>query len=51
MMEFMSLLNEAQPHWNIDVLELCGGEARVAYLSVKRHRIAGQCFYIEEACG
>ena len=48
--EFMALLAEAHPHWGIDVLELCGGEARVTYLGVKRHLITGQYFDIRVAC-
>ena len=48
--EFIFLPAEKRPHWGIDALELCGGEARVTYLSVKRHLTTGQCFDIKVAC-
>ena len=47
--EFMSLLALHQDHWGIDVLEICGGKARVTYLSVQRHLTTGQCLDINVA--
>ena len=47
--ECMSLLLHHHDHWGIDVLEICGGEARVSYLSVQRHLTTCQCFDLNAA--